>query len=139
MIVVKDIGRIRNKRWKASYTVEAAWIMVLVFQVIVAGIQFAYVFHDQTKAPMVLHRRLEQLRYEEALISETEKESQPEAFIEPWGKRAEFSIEQKYQKWTGRVNGPFWSREIEISEYQPEGFLRKSAALRSAINTELEK
>lgn len=88
------------KRLRGSYTIEAVYVMAVVFWVLAAVIQHGYKIHDQTKAFMILQKKLEQ----EHQISDKPKVS-------------------------GRVEVKGKSLEIQMTPFHPEDFMRKSTLL----------
>ena len=88
------------RRLKGSYTIEAVYVMAVVFWTLAAIIQYGYKIHDQTKAFMVLQKTLEQ----EHQVSDEDTVS-------------------------GRVKVRGKSLEIQIKPFHPEDFMRKSTLL----------
>ena len=106
-------------RKQGSITVEAACVMA-------ALIENAGRIHDETISAMVLHEAVEKCRHErEISVRDVEL-----FFKEHKGLRLRFtdfgiSIKEKGEKRTGIAMGGNWSKQIEMTAFRPEAFLRK--------------
>ncbi len=113
-------------RKKGSITVEAACVMAVVLFSLAALIGNAGRIHDETVSAMVLHESVEKCRHEKG-ISVRDVEL---FFKEHKGLRLRFtgtgiSIQEKGEKRTGKTAEGSWEKQIEMTAFRPEAFLRK--------------
>lgn len=104
-----------GKRYKASYTVEASFIMAIVLSVMVSLIQFAYRQCRQTNGNMRLQEMVEVLRHRETMPGDSLALDTVPYQIE---------VERGMSRVSGRVEGGNWSLSIESNIYEPEEFMR---------------
>lgn len=113
-------------RKQGSITVEAACVMAVVLFSLAALIENAGRIHDETISAMVLHEAVEKCRHErEISVRDVEL-----FFKEHKGLRLRFtdfgiSIKEKGEKRTGIAMGGNRSKQIEMTAFRPEAFLRK--------------
>ena len=113
-------------RKQGSITVEAACVMAVILFSLAALIGNAGRIHDETVSAMVLHEAVEKCRHErEISVRDVEL-----FFKEHKGLRLRFtdfgiSIKEKGEKRTGIAMGGNWSKQIEMTAFRPEAFLRK--------------
>lgn len=119
-----------KRRLQGSFTVEAAYIMALVFLVTAVIIRQAGRLHDETAGAMVLHEGVEKSRHE--------KQEDPDKIArkgeENMGLLLSFplyqmSLEKRGRQIRGFGAGGDWGYSIEIEEFRPECFLRKVTLL----------
>lgn len=100
--------------------------MAVVLFSLAALIENAGRIHDETISAMVLHEAVEKCRHErEISVRDVEL-----FFKEHKGLRLRFtdfgiSIKEKGEKRTGIAMGGNWSKQIEMTAFRPEAFLRK--------------
>lgn len=113
-------------RKQGSITVEAACVMAVVLFSLAALIGNAGRIHDETVSAMVLHEAVEKCCHEKKInVRDVEQ-----FFKEHRGLRLRFttfeiSIQEKGEKRTGRATGENWGKQIEMTVFRPETFLRK--------------
>lgn len=115
-------GRIRKIQWKqswwrkkysASYTVEASYIMAMVLLALAVLIRAAYTQCREETGIFRLHHVVEQLRGQETQI-------QKEFSGGTWRGQAHRDETQVM----GKVQGQTWEKEIQADVYEPEEMMR---------------
>lgn len=105
----------RCRRYEASYTVEASFIMAIVLFTMVSLIQFAYRQCRQTNGNMRLEEMVEVLRHRETIPGDSLSVDTVPYQIE--AERGLLTV-------SGHVSGDGWSLNIESGIYEPEEFMR---------------
>ena len=109
-----------NKRLKASYTIEAAYIMAVVLLSLTVMILAAYRIHDETAGAMAVQEAVEKRTHLET--EDIERDSPVKTVF----------LKDPYDVWTGtdatnvtgKGTGRSWKLEIIHKKYEPERFLR---------------
>lgn len=115
-----------NRSMKASYTIEASFIMAISLWAIVSCIQYAYQIHDQTIGAMVLQELTEIARHDESGASLEELAAHGNRLAgSPFSLPAyHFHLEQTALTIKGSVKGGGWEMGIQMKKFNPEEFLR---------------
>lgn len=119
-----------NGKLKASYTVEAAYVMAIVLWALIVSIQAAYCLRDEVVGAMALEESAQRLRH-----NETEPPDEAAAWAarragRPFSwKEYQFHMEMTGNLLTGRkvkARGAAgtWKLELEQGVFDPENFLR---------------
>lgn len=121
-----------ERKLSASFTVEAALILGMVFMVMGVSIKEAYVVHDKATGSMILEEALEQAAYnrdeeieDPYFAGQAEKKGNPRLWLGEYSVR----IERRAGKLSGCASAGAWTLEIERGAFRPEAFLRRTAAL----------
>lgn len=119
-----------GKRYQASFTIEAAWIMAIVLTVCATVIRESGRMHDETKTAMLLHETVEKGRHEKG----EELEELSEELEESVGLLLRFSswdqsVREKNGRFTAEGEGGGWRYVIEMRRFRPESFLRSVTLL----------
>lgn len=104
-----------GKKYEASYTVEASFIMAIVLFTMASLIQFTYRQCRQTTGNMRLQEMVEVLRHRETAPGDTLSVDGGPYQIE--AKRGLLNVR-------GHVKGENWNLYIESGIYEPEEFMR---------------
>lgn len=109
------------KRAPASFTIEAAYVMAIVFTALSAVILGAYRIHDKTAAAMALQESIRMEEYREKDWGQERFHEVQKVYL-----KDEYHIEVKAEGKTivGTGAGKGWRIEIQKDMYEPEGFLR---------------
>lgn len=115
MGVIRRTGIIRaaKLRFKASYTVEASYVMAIVLMSLAALIGAACRQSQEETATMRLQHMVELMRSQE---EEDERTFEGAA----WSGNAR----REGNKVVGSVSGDGWSKEIEVKIHEPEDMMR---------------
>lgn len=113
-------GSFVKKRLKASYTIEAAYVMAILIFSLSAMILSAYRIHDETAGAMAVQESVEKLRHIE------DREKDRDIGIRRVYLKNEYNIETKVtgKNITGKGKGASWKLEIQTKRYEPKEFLR---------------
>lgn len=113
-------GSFIRKRLKASYTIEAAYVMAILFLSLSVMILSAYRVHDKTTGAMAVQESVEKLRHME------DREKDHDVKVKTVYLRDEYEIQTKAagKNIIGKGKGASWKLEIQTKRYEPEGFLR---------------
>lgn len=115
---------------RASYSVEAAWIMSIVLFSLAAAIQSAYRLHDQAVGSMVLHEMVEAARHEKELEAGRAADLGTEALDGLFTmKGCRVSLSEAGGKMKGTTESGAWEKTIEAGVFRPETFLRQITLL----------
>ena len=112
---------------KGSYTVEAAFVMAVVFFSLAHGILWAYGVKNRTVGAMMLEEAMEWIRYDEesSLMEEAERGMERLGF--------QIQVESEGENLRGTVAGDGWEREISMKKFRPEEFLRKISVIEENV------
>lgn len=123
----------RTIRYEASYTVETALVLSVVFLSLGTVIKTAYRRHDITAGNMVLEEMLEKLRYSRGeedmgpeLVREGERKANPALGSGP----VRIRLEKNGRRASGRVIMDGWEQEMKIRLFEPGRTMRRYRALR---------
>ncbi len=116
----------KERRLAGSFTLEAAWIMAMVFFSISVVFAQAGKMHDETAGAMVLHEAVEKGRHEKgaelARVGEAgQKRLRPLLAFPSY----DISLKETNGTYQGLSEGGSWKRTIEMKAFRPEKFLRK--------------
>ena len=117
-------------RLRASFTIEAACVMAIVFTAIATVILGAYRLHDKTAGAMALQEAVERERRREDGWGAEWEDDIKVVFLK---ERYLMKTETKGTTATGTAQGNGWSLEIEKKQYEPEGFLRLTSLAEDGI------
>lgn len=124
-------------RLRASFTVEAAMVLGIVFLALAAVIKEAYILHDTVTGSMILEETMEKAAYncdiekdETYLISYGEKRGNPRLWLGTY----EIGLNIEERKVNGRAAAGDWNMQMEIKRFRPETFLRRAEALKEMGN-----
>ena len=117
-------------RLRASFTIEAACVMAIVFTAIATVILGAYRLHDKTAGAMALQEAVERERRREDGWGAEWEDDIKVVFLK---ERYLMKTETKGTTATGTAHGNGWSLEIEKKQYEPEGFLRLTSLAEDGI------
>lgn len=109
---------------------EAAYIMAIVLFSVAVLICQAGRIHDETAGAMLLHEAVEKTRHERGLTEETAARFFQECMM----LRMQFPFYGLELTWRGsrldgRAAGGDWQREIQMTAFRPEAFLRQITLL----------
>lgn len=113
-------GYFINKRLKASYTIEAAYVMAVVLLSLAAMILAAYQIHDETAGAMAVQQAVEKLTH----LEEEDRERDIPVRNVYLKDAYDIWIEADAINITGKGTGRSWKLEITTKKYDPERFLR---------------
>ena len=121
---------VEAKRFCGSFTLEAAWIMAMVFVSISVIMGQAGRIHDETAGAMVLHEAVEKGRHEKT----EEPKTVVEVCQEYLGLLLSFpsfhiSLDEEGGAYQGRGAGGSWEKTIQAEAFRPERFLRRITLL----------
>lgn len=112
---------LRFKKYSASLTVEASYVMSIIILALVILVRTAYMRCGKTAEVMRLHCAVEQLRYRE--------EEQKKIFSCGQAQRKGSQAE-------GYIDRGTWKKEIAAKICEPEEFLRRIAAFEMGDGTQ---
>ncbi|MCI8512468.1 MAG: hypothetical protein HFE83_10825 [Lachnospiraceae bacterium] len=119
-------------RMEASFTIEAALVLSMVFLTLGALIQHAYRLHDTVTGSMILEETLERARQnrdEEKTAScfaeEGERTGNPRLWLGSY--RLEITADERLAAGTAAAGD--WAKEMEMKTFWPERSLRMCQAL----------
>lgn len=122
----------KERRLEASFTVEAALVLALVFMVMGMAIKEAYTIHDEITGSMILEEALERASYnrdekkeDTYFTGQAEEQGNPRLWLGEYSAR----LKRKIGKISGYASAGAWTLEIERGAFHPELFLRRTAAL----------
>ena len=122
----------KERRLAASFTVEAALVLGLVFMVMGMTIKEAYTIHDEITGSMILEEALERASYnrdekkeDTYFTGQAEEQGNPRLWLGKYSAR----LKRKTGKISGYASAGAWALEIERGAFRPELFLRRTAAL----------
>jgi hypothetical protein len=126
-----------EKRFKGSFTIEAAYIMAMVLITVAVIIGQAGKNHDRAAGAMVLHEAVEKSRHErEESAGELAARHQEYMRLLLSFPSYELQMEKKGRTVTGTGTGGDWNYVIEMKEFRPERFLRQVTLLESLGETD---
>ncbi len=103
-----------KKRYKASYTVEASYIMAIVIFALAVLIRSSYAQCQETTGQLKLHHMVYQLRGQET-------GEEMDFAVGQW----DGSVKRERNLIKGRLHGDGWNREIEVQVHAPEEMMRR--------------
>ena len=122
----------KERRLEASFTVEAALVLALVFMVMGMAIKEAYTIHDEITGSMILEEALERASYnrdekkeDTYFTGQAEEQGNPRLWLGEYSAR----LKRKTGKISGYASAGAWTLELERGAFHPELFLRRTAAL----------
>lgn len=118
------------KSFPASFTVEAALVMAVVFWALGFMIKQTYILYDRVSGSMILQEAVENTRYAPAgcggeFASVGERQGNPRL----WMGEYHITIKETGSKVKGTALAGSWQSEIEMKVNRPERFLRRIQAL----------
>lgn len=128
---VADI-ELEEKGYPASFTVEAAMVLGIVFLTIGALIKEAYILHDTVTGSMILEETMEKARYSRD-GSENLKyyEQNGENLGSPrlWLGNYDLDLGINERTIDGKAKAGKWVLHMEMKPFRPSAFLRRTEAL----------
>lgn len=121
----------KNPRCEASFTVEAAFVLSVIFFSLYGIICRAYRMYDTVSGAMILEETVERARHEREpekkcpiLAEEGRRTGNPRVYL------GEFAVmlEPKKTSILGKAAAGDWNLEITMKRFLPEAFLRKTEA-----------
>ena len=127
-------GSLYDVRIPAMFTIEAAFVLGIVFMSIALLIRHAYIEHDKVTGTMILEEMVIWTRREEE-DSETYFENMGEQLGNPrlWFDEYEVDISIERDMVSGKVSSGEWEKEIEIDVFQPSTYLRQKEFLEEIL------
>lgn len=129
--------KFRNYDWKirytASFTVEAAMVLGIVFFCFALVLKQAYVLHDTVTGTMILEEMLENARVnQDENIESAAFAKQGEITGNPrlWLGEYRMEIGLNSEKACGKTYAGDWTQEMEIDLFRPGRFLRRCEAIK---------
>lgn len=107
-----------KKYFKASYTIEAAYIMAITFLALSVFIRTAYEQYEKETGMMRLHHIAEQLRGQE-------KEEERSVSLGRW----KLQVDRDRNEVEGRLEGERGGKEIITKIHDPENMMRMMTIL----------
>jgi len=114
----RQCGVLHIRRYEASYTVEATYIMVMVIFALIILIQTAYMQCQETTGSFKLHNMVCQFRGQEREMETSFVVGQSNGSVVRGAKKVEGVLEYKSQE------GERKRQEIEVSIHAPEELMR---------------
>lgn len=123
---------LEEERYPASFTVEAAMVLGIVFLTIGALIKEAYILHDTVTGSMILEEMMEKVRYsrdgsENLRYYEQngEKLGSPRLWLGDYD--LDLGINERIIE--GNARAGKWILHMEMKSFEPAAFLRRTEAL----------
>ncbi len=125
-------------RYGASLSVEAAFVIPIIFFTLMLIIQRAYIIHDTVSGSMILEESVERVRYN------TDKDLKPEIFAEEgeekgnprlWLGEYEMDITRDPLRTAGSASAGDWQQKIDMNTFDPARFIRVTRAAKEAWST----
>lgn len=130
-----------KRNLRASFTVEASFIMAISLWAIVSCIQFAYRIHDQVMGAVVLQELIEIARHDEtgASLAELAAEGRRLAGAPFSMPDYEFELDETLLTVQGKARGDgVWGMEIQMRKFNPEEFLRMTTLFQTREEKEAQ-
>lgn len=130
--VVDGVPVRHEHRYQASFTIEAALVLSIVFLTLAALIENGYILHDQVTGNMILEETLQKVRYGRENEEKTgffEQEGEQVGNPRLWLGTYKLQIETGQGKVKGIASAGEWTSEIEMKTSQPAQFLRRYQAI----------
>ena len=127
-------GSLYDVRIPAMFTIEAAFVLGIVFMSLALLIRYAYAEHDKVTGTMILEEMVIRTRREEE-DSETYFETMGEQQGNPrlWFDEYKVDISRERDMVSGKASSGEWEKEIEVDIFQPSTYLRKKEFLEEAL------
>ncbi len=135
-------GKFENKRFRASFTVEATMVLSVVFMTLALMIRYAYMGYDRVTGTMILAETVINARENrDDECSDTYFEEVGKCLGNPrlWMGEYMIEIETNTKGTAGKASTDEWSQEIEIKAFRPDDFLRQVDGLKSLAKSGDEK
>ncbi len=125
-------------RCEASVTVEAAFVIPIIFFVLMLIIQRAYIIHDTVSGSMILEESVERVRYR------TDHDLKPEVFADQgeeagnprlWLGSYTVEITEDLLRTGGKASAGDWREEIDMNTFDPARYLRVTRAAQELWST----
>lgn len=118
--------------YPASFTVEAALVLSVVFLAIAALIRHALCVHDMVSGSMILEEMVEKIRFrkdgdewENVYEAEGMRKGNPRPYLGDY--KIDIQLESRQASGTAKAGG--WEGQIYMKRFQPETFLRQMEAM----------
>ena len=127
-------GNLYDVRIPAMFTIEAAFVLGIIFMTLALLIQYAYTEHDKVTGTMILEEMVIRTGREED-DSETYFENMGEQLGNPrlWFDEYEIDISRGRDMVSGKASSGEWEKEIEIDVFQPSTYLRQKEFLEEVL------
>lgn len=121
-----------NRRYPASFTIEASLVLSIVFFTLAAVIQRGYYLHDTVTRAMILEETLERVKYsQEGEAGKNRLEAEGETAGNPRLWLGEYSLEISGNAGgaEGQAKAGEWTQEIQMNSFDPGKSLRRAKVL----------
>ena len=127
-------GNLYDVRIPAMFTIEAAFVLGIVFMSLALLIRYAYAEHDKVTGTMILEEMVIRTRREED-DSETYFETMGEQLGNPrlWFDEYKVDISRERDMVSGKASSGEWEKEIEVDIFQPSTYLRQREFLEDIL------
>ena len=127
-------GNLYDVRIPAMFTIEAAFVLGIVFMSLALLIRYAYAEHDKVTGTMILEEMVIRARREED-DSETYFEDMGDQLGNPrlWFDEYEVDISRERDMVSGKASSGEWEKEIEVDIFQPSTYLRQKEFLEDVL------
>ena len=127
-------GNLYDVRIPAMFTIEAAFVLGIVFMSLALLIRYAYAEHDKVTGTMILEEMVIRARREED-DSETYFEDMGDQLGNPrlWFDEYEVDISRERDMVSGKASSGEWEKEIEVDIFQPSTYLRQKEFLEEVL------
>ena len=123
---------LEEERYPASFTVEAAMVLGIVFLTIGALIKEAYILHDTVTGSMILEEMMEKVRYcKDGSENVKYYEQNGEKLGSPRLWLGDYDLHLRINERTieGKARAGKWVLHMEMKSFEPAVFLRRTEAL----------
>lgn len=124
--------RNRERAYSASFTIEAALVLPVIFLAVVSLLSHAFQVHDMVSGTMILEETMEKARHLGKDDPETEeyvREGISRGNPRLWLGAYTLKITEEESQVTGKAQAGDWEAEVELRRCQPEAFLRRTEAV----------
>lgn len=127
----------KDRRFCASFTIEATMVMGVLLMAIAMLIRYAYVEHDKVVGAMILEESLIRARRDSEIEDsdyyfKDTGENMGSAGL--WFDEYEVDITTGDTKIKGKASAGDWNKEIEMDLFRPGDYLRKKEYLQGILN-----
>ena len=123
---------LEKKRYQASFTVEAAMVLGIVFLTIGVLIKEAYILHDTVTGSMILEETMEKVRYSKdrsGNLKQYEQDGEKLGSPRLWLGNYDLDLRINEREIEGKAEAGKWALYMERKLFQPAAFLRRTEAL----------
>ncbi len=126
------LADVKVRFYPASFTVEAALALSVVFLAIAVLIRHALCVHDMVSGSMILEEMVEKIRFrkdgdewENVYEAEGMRKGNPRPYLGDY--KIDIQLESRQASGTAKAGG--WEGQIYMKRFQPETFLRQMEAM----------